>query len=192
MTVAAGRVGRQYTSESPVDALAAELLRRYGNADVAFSPGLGFGITMQPGPVTREMLVGFFPHPTAIIHERLTGIQVMAVLEPSATNLKPAMDIDRVGGVIQTAGLRWTIDLTKPVCHRISGVYVGDRAIRDSTSYTVMTNGGLLQGTHRQATFAHGADIVRDERTFGAVLDERVRAMGTLRAPTTRFVTLIK
>ncbi|MEO8624962.1 MAG: metallophosphoesterase, partial [bacterium] len=67
--VAAERLGRQYKSESPVDVLAAEILRREGNADVAFLPGLGFGVTIQPGPITREMLFGMFPHPTSVIHE---------------------------------------------------------------------------------------------------------------------------
>ena len=153
---AAERLGRQYKSESPVDVLAADILRRAGNADVAFLPGLGFGVTIQPGPITREMLVGLFPHPTSVIHERLSGRQILAILEQSATNLRPADDLDRVGGLIQTSGLRWKIDLTKPLGHRVSDVYVGERALDEDTQYRVTTNGGLLQGTHRQATFAEG------------------------------------
>src|SRR4029077_11643600 len=129
---------------------------------VAFLPGLGFGVTIQPGPITREMLVGLFPHPTSVIHERLSGRQILAVLEQSATNLRPVDDLDRVGGLIQTSGLRWTIDLTKPVGGRVRDVYVGKRPIDESVDYSVMTNGGLLQGTHRQTTFAEGRDIVRD------------------------------
>src|SRR4029077_4078508 len=109
---------------------------------VAFLPGLGFGVTIQPGPITREMLVGLFPHPTSVIHERLSGRQILAVLEQSATNLRPADALDRVGGLIQTSGLRWTVDPTKPVGHRVTDVYVNERAIEAGTEYSVMTNGG--------------------------------------------------
>src|SRR4029077_12193925 len=121
---------------------------------VAFLPGLGFGVTIRPGPITREMLVGLFPHPTSVIHERLSGRQILAILEQSATNLRPADDLQRVGGLIQTSGLRWKIDLTKPIGRRISAVYVGENALDDDRQYSVTTNGGLLQGPHRQATFA--------------------------------------
>ena len=186
------RIGRQYKSESPVDGLAAETLRRYGAADVAFLPGLGFGVTWQPGPVTREMIAGVFPHATTVIHESLTGAQILRILEQSATNLRPVSELDRVGGLIQTAGIRWTVDLTRAVGHRISAVFIGQRPLEDGARYTVMTNGGLLQGTHRQVTFADGQDIVRDARTFSVVLEEGLRALGTIRAPTPGAVTLIK
>ena len=192
MATAAGRIGRQYKSESPVDALAADILRRAGHADVAFLPGLGFGVTIQPGPVTREMLVGLFPHPTSVIRERLTGRQILAILEQSATNLRPANDLDRVGGLIQTAGLRWTVDLAQPVGHRVSDVHVRARALEAGTRYVVMTNGGLLQGTHRQTTFAEGSDIERDSRSFAALLEDGVRALGTIHAPSPGAITLVK
>ena len=192
IATAAERLGRHYKSESPVDVLAAEILRREANADVAFLPGLGFGVTIQPGPVTREQLIGLFPHPTGVVTERLSGAQLLAVLEQSATNLRPVNDLDRVGGLIQTSGLRWKIDLTKPVGHRISDVYVGDRAIDINASYRVATNGGLLQGTHRQTTFAQGTDIVQGPRSFAAVLEDAIRTMGTIRAPALGAVTLAK
>ena len=185
-------LARQYKSESPVDVLAAEILRRAGNADVAFLPGLGFGVTIQPGPITREMLGGLFPHPTAVIHERLSGRQILAILEQSATNLRPPNDLDRVGGLIQTSGLRWTVDLTKPLGHRVSNVRIGERPLEETMQYRVMTNGGLLQGTHRQTTFAQGSEIVRDARSFAVMLEAGLRTLGTVRAPALGAVTLVK
>ena len=172
--------------------LAADILRRAGKADVAFLPGLGFGVTIRPGPITREMLIGLFPHPTSVIHERLSGRQILAILEQSATNLRPPDDLQRVGGLIQTSGMRWTIDLTKPIGHRVGSVYVGEHALDDERQYSVTTNGGLLQGTHRQATFAEGNDIVRDARSFAAVLEAGVRTLGTIHVPTLGAITLVK
>ena len=192
VAVSHDRIGRQYKSESPVDVLAGEILRRTDGADVAFLPGLGFGVTWQPGPITREMLVGMFPHPTSVIHERLTGRQILSILEQSARNLRPVDDLDRVGGMIQTSGLRWTVDLTKPVGERVSAVFVGPRPLEPATHYRVVTNGGLLQGTHRQATFAEGEDIRRDARSFGAVIEEGLRSIGNVHAPVVGAITLIK
>ena len=189
---AADRIGREYKSESPIDVLAAEILRRTGNADVAFLPGLGFGVTIQPGPITREMIVGLFPHVTSVVHERLTGHQILAVLEQSAANLRPANEMDRVGGLIQTAGMHWTVDMSRPSGQRIREVSVGGRPIDEHAQYTVMTNGGLLQGTHRQRTFASGTDIVRDPRSFETVLEEGLHTLGTVHAPALGAVTLLK
>lgn len=194
VATAAERLGRHYKSESPVDVLAAGILRRASNAEIAFLPGLGFGVTIQPGPITREMVIGFFPHPTSVVRERLSGRQILAILEQSATNLRPVNDLDRVGGLIQTSGLRWKVDFNKSVGHRISDVFVGDRAISfdEGATYSVVTNGGLLQGTHRQTIFAQGADIVRDEHSFATVLEEGLRKLGTIHAPVLGAVTLVR
>ena len=192
VATAENRIGRQYKSESPVDRLAADILRQYGKADVAFLPGLGFGVTIQPGPITREMVVGLFPHPTTVVHETLTGAQMLAVLEQSATNLRPANDMDRVGGLVQTSGMRWTVDLTKPVAHRISDVTIGGASLIPARRYRVMTNGGLLQGTHRYVWFAEGMNIERDERSFADVLEQGLRAMQTVRAPMAGDIRLIR
>ena len=192
VATASALIGRHYKSESPIDVLAAEILRAHGQADVAFLPGLGFGVTIQPGPITREMVIGLFPHPTAAVHERLTGGQIMQVLEQSATNLRPADDMDRVGGLVQTAGMRWTVDLTKAAGQRVRDVSVGGAPLDRAKSYSVMTNGGLLQGTHRYSTFAQGADIVRDAKPFDVILEEGLRAMRTVRAPAGGSVTLLR
>jgi len=126
------------------------------------------------------------------VHERLTGAQIMQVLEQSATNLRPADDMDRVGGLVQTAGMRWTVDLTKAAGQRIRDVSVGGAPLDPAKSYSVMTNGGLLQGTHRYSAFAEGTDIVRDAKPFGVVLEEGLRAMRTVRAPAGGSITLLR
>ena len=192
IATASHRLARHYKSESPVDALAAELLRRAGHADVAFLPGLGFGVTIQPGPITREMLVGLFPHATTLVHELLTGRQIRLILEQSATNLRPDDPMDGVGGLIQTAGLRWTVDLGKRRDHRISAVTVGEHALDDTAQYRAVTTSGLLQGTHRQATFSDGAAIVRDPRSSIAVLEDGMRRLGTIRSPRLGAITIVK
>lgn len=192
VATAADRIGRQYKSESPVDVLAAEILRDYGNANAAFLPGVGFGVTIQPGAITREMIANLFPHPTSVVHEKLSGQHMLSILEQSAMNLRPVDDLDRVGGLVQTAGMRWTVDLTRPIGHRTRDVWVGSQPLDTARIYAVMTTGGLLQGTHRYAAFASGADIVRDEKSFATVLEGALHARRTIRAPRLGAITLVK
>ena len=167
------------------------MLREYANAEVSMLPGLGFGTTIRPGPVTREMLYAIFPHPSKIVHVTLSGAQILETLEQSATNLRPADDMDRVGGLLQTSGIRWTLDLTKPAGARVSAVSIGGTPLDRARTYRVVTNGGILQGTHRYTTIAKGANVERDERNVTEVLVDAFRRRGTVRAPTLGDITLI-
>lgn len=191
IATAATDIGRRYKSESPVDKLAGDILREYARADVAMLPGLGFGTTMRPGPITREMVYGLFPHPAKVVHATLTGTQLMETLEQSATNLRPADDMDRVGGLLQTSGIRWTLDLTRPAGRRVSGVSVGGAPLDPARHYKVVTNGGILQGTHRYTAIARGANVERDEQNVTEVLVEALRRRGTVSAPALGDITLI-
>ncbi|MEP6690214.1 MAG: bifunctional UDP-sugar hydrolase/5'-nucleotidase [Gemmatimonadaceae bacterium] len=192
IATAAERIGRQYKSESPVDKLAAEVLREHAGAEAAFLPGLGFGVTLQPGAITREMLVGLFPHPTSVVRETMTGAQIVSVLEQSATNLRPLDDFDRVGGLVQTAGVRCTIDLRRPAGSRVSDISVGGTPLDRERRYRVATNGGLLQGTHRYAAFAAGQEIVRETTSFIALLEGALRERRSVRAPAMGDVTILR
>lgn len=101
---------------------------------------------------------------------------------------------ERIGKVrlVQTAGLRWIVDLTRPIGQRIRDVAVGDVPLDPGRSYWVVTHSGMLQGIHRYTTFAEGRDIERTEDKVTDVVEVGLRAMGTLRAPALGAVTLIK
>ncbi|MEW6613788.1 MAG: bifunctional UDP-sugar hydrolase/5'-nucleotidase [Pseudomonadota bacterium] len=192
IATAAERIGRRYKSESPFDTLAGEILRRHAKAEVAFLPGVGYGVSLSPGPIRREDLYTLLPHPSKVVSMRLTGAQILAILEQSATNQKPENPLDAVGGLVQTAGLRWTVDLTRPIGQRIRDVAVGDAPLDPDRSYRVVTHSGMLQGIHRYGTFAEGRDIERTEDKVTDVVEAGLRAMGTVRAPALGAVTLIK
>ncbi len=103
VATAAATIGRRHRFESPFDTLAAELLRRHAAAEVAFLPGVGFGVTLWPGPIMREQLYALLPHPARLATVSLTGAQTVGVLEQSTTNQRPSDPMDVVGGLIQTA-----------------------------------------------------------------------------------------
>ena len=192
IAVAAERIGRQYRSESPFDTLVGDLLRERTGADLAMLPGVGYGVSLEPGPVTREALYTLLPHPSKLATVTLAGRQVVEVLEQSAANQRPADPMDRVGGLVQTAGMAWTADLRRPIGRRVSEVRVGGVPIEPGRDYRVATHAGMLQGVHRYRVFAQGRDAKVEGETLAEVVEAALRRMGTVRAPRTGAVTLIR
>lgn len=192
LATAAERIGRRYKSESPFDALVGEILRQHAGAEIAFLPGVGYGVSLEPGVVTREALTALLPHPTKVATVLLTGRQVHEVLEQSASNQKPADPMDAVGGLVQTSGLKWTVDLTRPAGQRIRDVRVGDAPLEPARAYRVVTHEGMLKGLHRYRTFAAGREPQVQPNSVTEVVEAAFRRRGTLRAPPLGSVTLIK
>lgn len=67
---------------------------------------------------------------------------------------------------------------------------IGHHALDAARRYRVVTNGGMLQGTHRYTTFAQGADVVREPTPMLAVLERAMREAGVVRAPPSGDVTV--
>jgi 2',3'-cyclic-nucleotide 2'-phosphodiesterase (5'-nucleotidase family) len=192
VATAAERIGRRYKSESPFDALSGEILREHTGADIAFLPGVGYGVSLEAGVVTREALAALLPHPTKVATVMLTGRQVLEVLEQSGLNQKPANPMDGIGGLVQTSGLKWTIDLTRPAGQRIRDVRVGAEPIDAGREYRVVTNESMLKGLHRYRSFATGREPKVFEKSVTEVVEAALRRRGTVRAPPLGNVTLIK
>jgi 2',3'-cyclic-nucleotide 2'-phosphodiesterase (5'-nucleotidase family) len=192
VATAAQRIGRRYKSESPFDALAGEILREHTDAQIAFLPGVGYGVSLEPGVITREALATLLPHPTKAATVLMTGRQVLDVLEQSATNQKPDDPMDGVGGLVQTSGLRWTIDLTRASGQRIRDVRVGDAALDPAREYRVVTHESMLKGLHRYRAFAAGREQKVLDNKVSDLVEAGLKRRGTVHAPQPGNVTLIK
>lgn len=192
IATAADRIGRQYRSESPFDTLAGDMLRAHTGADVALLPGVGYGVSINPGPVTREMLYTLLPHPSKLVTMELTGAQLLETLEQSARNQKPKDPLDRVGGLIQTAGMRWTVDLTRPAGKRIRDVSINGAPLDPNRSYKIVTHNGMSNGLHRYSILKQGRNTVERDETVTDVVEQAFRKAGTVKAPVAGAVTLVK
>lgn len=188
---AAEPIPRDYKSESAFDKMVGQILREKTGADVAMLPGVGYGLTLGAGPVTREALYTLLAHPAKLATVTLTGEQIQRTLEQSATNQKPKDPLDTVGGLIQTSGLNWTVDLTKPIGQRVSGVRIAGKPIAPEARYRVATHTGMLGGIHRYDAFAEGRDIERTEAKVVDVVEEALRGKQNVRAPDLGEVKLI-
>jgi 5'-nucleotidase / UDP-sugar diphosphatase len=176
------RIGRQYKSESPFDVMVGDILRERGRAQVAFMPGVGYGVSMGPGPITRDRLYTLLPHPTKFVTLTMTGSQILGILEQSATNLNPGDDLKRIGGLVQTSGIAWELDLNRPIGRRVSNVSIGGKPIAARGSYSVATHEGMLGGLHHY-DFASGTKIQRHEESVTQIVEEALRRRGVVRAP---------
>ena len=192
VATAAERIGRRYKSESPFDALSGEILREHTGAEIAFLPGVGYGVSLEAGVVTREALAALLPHPTKVATVVLTGRQVLEVLEQSGINQKPADPMDGIGGLVQTSGLKWTIDLTRSAGQRIRDVRVGGVPIDSGREYRIVTNESMLKGLHRYRSFAAGREPKVFEQSVTEVVEATLKRRGPVHAPRLGNVTLIK
>lgn len=184
------RISRQYKSESPFDVLVGEIMRERGHAQIALMPGVGYGVSMGPGPITRDRLYTLLPHPTKFVTLTMAGSQILRVLEQSATNLNPGDDLERVGGLIQASGMAWTIDLNRPNGRRVSNVTVGGKPLVARQAYTVATNEGMLGGLHRY-DFKGGTDVRIHDQSVTDMVEDALRRRKVIRSPQAGSIRMI-
>jgi 2',3'-cyclic-nucleotide 2'-phosphodiesterase (5'-nucleotidase family) len=185
-------IGRQYKTASPFDQLVGEILRQETGADVALLPGVGYGVTLRAGPITRETLYTLLPHPSKLVTIELSGAQIRKILEQSATNQKPADPLAMVGGLIQTSGMGWTVDYQRPSESRITDVTVNGKPLAPDALYRVATHSGMLAGIHRYTTFAQGRNLRRSDRLLTHIVEEHLQRRGSVFAPAAVDDILIK
>ena len=183
---------RRYKSESPFDIWVGERLIEETGADLAMLPGLGYGISIQAGPVSRELLYTLLPHPAKLATLKLTGDQIRQILEQCAANLQPDDPRQSVGGLIQTAGLGWTMDLRRSVGERVMDIRSEDRPLASDRLYSVATHSGMLAGIHRYDTFAQGVEIRRTEVELNEVIEGKMRALGKIKPPVGGKLTVLR
>jgi len=151
------------------------LLKRF-DAQVAFSPGFRWGVTILPGQ--EITLADVYAH-TALTYantwvRELTGREIHATMEDVADNLFHPDPYYRQGGdMVRLGGLTYAIDPAQPFGRRISDIRVGARPLEPARRYKTA-------GWASVATEADGPpawDVVADHlRRLGRIrLDPRPR-----------------
>ena len=175
-------IGRQYKEESPFDKLVTSILMDEMSSDVAFMPGVGYGITLQ-NKIHKEDVFKLIPHNSKIITLNLTGKQLLELLEQTATNLKPKDKMDTVGGLLQSSGMEYTLDLSKLPDDRIRNIQIGGKAIDLNKRYKVATHSGMLNGIHNYTQFAEGTNIQITEINLNDFIVQKLQEMKDINFP---------
>ena len=109
-----------------------------GDAQIAFSPGFRWGITIVPGQeITLEDVYAHtaVTYPNTWVRE-MTGSEIHAVMEDVADNLFHPDPYYRQGGdMVRVGGLTYTIEPSKRVGQRIRDVRVAGRSLELTRRY---------------------------------------------------------
>lgn len=178
-----GIIGRKYKSESPFDKLVGNLLIEEYNSDVAILPGVGYGISLKPGPVTSEQIYKLLPHPSKIVTLDMTGLQLKKTLEQTAKNIKPENKEDAVGGLIQTSGIQYVLNFRNAIGRRVSDVRINNRPVDDTKLYKVVTHNGMLAGLHNYTEISKGKNIRKTDRLLTEFILENFNVKKQIEIP---------
>ena len=158
------------------DELILDALLKSFDAQVAFSPGFRWGVTILPGQeITLEDVYGHtaLTYPNTWVRE-LAGREIHQIMEDVADNLFHPDPYYRQGGdMVRLGGLTYTIDPAKTLGRRISDIRIGGRPLEPARRYKAA-------GWASVATEADGPpawDVVADHlRRLGRIkLDPRPR-----------------
>jgi 5'-nucleotidase len=152
----AGQEARKRDEESPIDSLFTDILREETKADVALLPGVGYGVAIPAGPITAAMLRQMVPHEGKVVTMRLSGTQIIEVLEQSVENVFTDDPAVKVGGMIQVGGIRFRYDPKMAKGHRVWHVERTVGRWKPMDEYTVATNTMMAGGGHNYQTLTKG------------------------------------
>ena len=119
-------------------------------------PGVGYGVAIPPGPITAAQLRQMVPHEGKIVTMRLTGTQVIEVLEQAVENTLTDDPAAKVGGMIQVGGITFRYDPALAKGHRVWHVGRIGGKWEPMAEYTVVTNSMLAGGGHNYRTLTKG------------------------------------
>ena len=165
----AGQEARIRDEVSPVDHLFADILREATGSDLALLPGVGYGIALPAGPVTAEHLRNLLPHEGKVVTMKLTGAQIREILEQALTNTFSNDPKSKVGGMIQTAGVRFAYNADANVGSRLGKVSIGNVSLDPASRYSVATNSMLAHGGHNYRTFFQGTHVIEHESQYETI-----------------------
>lgn len=113
------------------------LLKRF-DAQVAFTPGFRWGVTIVPGqPITLEDVFSHtgLTYPNCWTRE-MTGEEILTVMEDVADNLFNPDPYYRQGGdMVRVGGLTYAIAPEKPIGSRISNVMIAGKPLEPAKRY---------------------------------------------------------
>ncbi len=161
------------------DEVILDALLARADAQVAFSPGFRWGITIVPGqPVTLDDV---YTH-TAVSYPNtwarpMTGAEIHAVMEDVADNLFHPDPYYRQGGdMVRMGGLTYTIEPAKPMGRRVRDIRVAGRPLDPARTYKA-TGWASMTETDGPPAWDVVADHLRALKTIKIDPPKRVRVL---------------
>ncbi|MCX5766126.1 MAG: 5'-nucleotidase C-terminal domain-containing protein [Gemmatimonadetes bacterium] len=184
-------------ADTPIMDFVLETMRKAAGADLASAAAFSLDVKIAAGPITVAQLAQLYPYDNTLKSLRISGAQLRAYLEQSASYF----DVTGSGDALQVrpnpkipgynfemvAGADYQIDLTKPAGARVAGLSVRGKPVRDGDSFTIALSNYRAGGAGGYAML-NGAPVVHDKQLeIRQLLIDEVTRRGTLR-PSDYFV----
>jgi len=131
----------------------ADVIRRVGKAEIAFTNRGGIRCDLEKGSVTRADCYRLMPFENDVVSMDLTGKEIRDLLERHFGNAASPYRL-------AWSGLRVDVE-GAPGAYRVVAVDVGGQPIDDTRTYRVATNAFLATGGDGFATFRRGKNVER-------------------------------
>jgi 2',3'-cyclic-nucleotide 2'-phosphodiesterase/3'-nucleotidase/5'-nucleotidase len=172
-TAAQWRSDSSRTRDTPIIDFIGEVMRRATGADLASTAVFSTNIRIPAGPVTVAQLAQLYPYDNTIRVVKLSGDKLKAFLEQSARYFKvtgsgDAMHVAPDPAFISfnyevVTGATYTIDLSRPVGDRITGLAVRGHAVTPSDSFSLALTNYRASGTGGYGMLV-GVPLVKDDQ----------------------------
>ena len=171
LAVTEGLLYRRGNFNGTFDQVILDALMAVQGADIAFSPGVRWGVSVLPGePVTFEhvMTLTALTYPTVTLRD-LTGEQIKGTLEDVADNLFNKDPYYQQGGdMVRVGGLKFSIDPTADIGHRIGDMDLKGKPLEANKKYRVAGWASVAEPLEGTAVWDVVAAYLRDIRTIKA------------------------
>jgi sulfur-oxidizing protein SoxB len=138
LAVSESLLWRRGNFNGPFDEIILDALMKHYDAQVAFSPGFRWGISILPGQaITTEDVFTHtgLTYPNSWSRE-MNGAEIKHVMEDVANNLFHPDPYARQGGdMVRVGGVSYAIDPKKPMGERISNILVGGKPMEPGKFY---------------------------------------------------------
>ncbi|HBD64997.1 MAG TPA: multifunctional 2',3'-cyclic-nucleotide 2'-phosphodiesterase/5'-nucleotidase/3'-nucleotidase [Clostridiales bacterium] len=161
------------TKETNLGNLSADAVRAASGADIGFVNGGNIRIAINPGDITFGMVAELFPFGNTVQVKKITGEDLLAVLEQSVSGYPAAQ-----GGFLHVSGMEFTFDPAQPAGSRVTEAKVDGAALDKAAEYTVAINDFLGIGGDGFTMFAK-YPIYAEFGTYEEIFADYLNANGT-------------
>jgi sulfur-oxidizing protein SoxB len=181
LAVTEGLLYRRGNFSGTFDQLILDAMLEVKGAEIAFSPGFRWGITLLPGDtITMEHLMGqtAITYPQCTLND-LSGEQIKVILEDVADNVfHPDPYLRQGGDMVRVGTLAFACNPTAKMGSRISDLRLGDQLLEADKKYRVASWASVQENIQGEPVWEVVASYLRSERTIAPRRVNRPRLEG--------------
>jgi sulfur-oxidizing protein SoxB len=154
------------------DQLICDALIEVQGAEMAFSPGFRWGVSVMPGEAItfdHVMTQTAITYPTVTLNN-LTGTRIKEILEDVADNLFNTDPYYQQGGdMVRVGGLKYSIDPTAKIGSRISDMELDGKPLNANKEYAVAGWASVAQPLEGRPVWDVVTEYLRDKKTISNI-----------------------